>query len=158
MKLQWPVLARPALLLLNPRASSVPKYEDPHRNQPQGDDGRRSNPQRCCDPYRLTNVGLDHARYRSAGAAYRRGPPEPARVRIAEGHRESVEDEGKAGKDEIQRAEESEIDRVLCPEGPDGARAKVRRRRQPSLGEMLGGEAVQCDENHPNGGAHDRRG
>src|SRR6266508_1907362 len=126
VKLQWPVLARPALLLLNPRASSVPKYEDPHRNQPQGDDGRRSNPQRCCDPYRLTNVGLDHARYRSAGAAYRRGPPEPARVRIAE--------------------------------GPDGARAKVRRRRQPSLGEMLGGEAVQCDENHPNGGAHDRRG
>jgi len=23
---------------------------------------------------------------------------------------------------------------------------------------MLGGEAVQCDENHPNGGPHDRRG
>src|SRR6266545_4305982 len=102
-----------------------------------------------------TVVIEDDSRQRAADTSDHGGPPKPARVDVAEGSGKPVQNEGEAGKDQVQWAQQGEVDGVLGSERGQGSRSKLWGHGQPRLGEVFGGETIERQENHSTGSPDD---
>ena len=103
----------------------------------------------------LADDGLEQAGRHRPDPGDHHHPAQPARVLPAPGHRQPVEDEGHAGEQDVEQGGQGEVEGFGGQDQPQGGRPLIGRRGRPRLGELLGRDPVEGDEDQPDGDAGD---
>jgi hypothetical protein len=96
--------------LLQPGDPLVPKEQDPHSKEPEGDHRGTADRREPRGPRRLADGGLDRPGDQGEDSGEGGEAAEPPRIDAAQRHGESEQNERHGGEREVERAREREVD------------------------------------------------
>src|SRR5215216_7528000 len=128
-------------------------HQHAHPDHPQRDYRGKDDRGDPGEPDGFSRVGLYQAYQHRADTGDHYHPPQPYRVLSTPGHREPQEDEGDACEEDVEQGSQGEVDSLLGQDHPQSGCSFLGGRRLPRVSEVLSGDAVHYNEDHPYGDA-----